>query len=63
VTIRDVRRGLHVDSLEITHRDGAVLHITVDGFTTDERRRHREELLLWFSTSGIALVEAERGRV
>jgi len=59
--IRDIRRGNDPASIEITHRDGSVLHLTVDGFTTDEGQRHREELVRWFIASGIPLA-SEEGR-
>jgi len=60
--IRDIRRGNDPASIEITHRDGSVLHVTVNGFTADEGQRHREELVRWFVASGIRLVGDEARR-
>jgi hypothetical protein len=60
--IRDIRRGHDPASIEITARDGSVLHIIADGFTADEVRRHREELVSWFVGSGIPCVDEEARR-
>jgi len=62
LAIRDVRRGLAVDAIEVISRDGSVLHITVDGYDAPECQRHRDELLGWLKASGIPVVdEARRG--
>ena len=61
--IRDIRRGRALDSIEITAHYGDVRHVTVDGFTADERRRHREEMLQWLTGSGIPLVSDEGRRL
>jgi hypothetical protein len=58
--IRDVRRGRAVDSIEVTARDGSVLHLTVDGFGAAEARRHREELLRWLKAAGIPILDEGR---
>jgi hypothetical protein len=55
--IRDIRRGPDPASIEITARDGSVLHVIADGFTADEVRRHREELISWLVASGIPCVD------
>jgi hypothetical protein len=55
--IRYARRGRAVDAIEVTARDGSVLHLTVDGFDATECQRHREELLGWLKASGIPLVD------
>jgi hypothetical protein len=54
--IRDLRRGRDLDSVELSHLDGRVLHPVAHGVTADERRRHREELIAWLVGSGIPLV-------
>lgn len=62
LAIRDIRRGRAVDAIEVTARDGSVLHLTVDGFGAEECREHREELLRWFRASGIPVLDdAGRG--
>ena len=62
LVIAAVRRGCALDALTLFAIDGRALHIQAYGFTEDEARRNREELLRWFAASGIAIVEDEEGR-
>jgi ribosomal protein S3AE len=57
--IRDVRRGRDLASLVVTATDGRALHVQIYGFTEDEARRSREELIRWFAATGIPLVDDE----
>ena len=61
--IRDVRRGEGLDALVLTSIDGRALHVNAYGFTEDEARRNREELIRWFAASGIPLVDNEGHRL
>lgn len=61
--IRDVRRGRELESLVLTAIDGRALHVIAYGFTEDEARRNREELIRWFVASGIPLADNEGRRL
>jgi len=60
--IASVRRGRELDSLTLFATDGRALHLTAYGFTEDEARRNREELIRWLVASGIPLVDEEGRR-
>ena len=55
--IARVRRGRELDSVVFFAVDGRALHVLAYGFTEDEARRNREELLTWLAASGIPLEE------
>jgi hypothetical protein len=55
--IASVRRGRERDELTVCAIDGRALHVR--GFTEEEARRNREELLRWLVASGIPLVKDE----
>jgi hypothetical protein len=57
--IASIRRGRELDELTLFAVDGRALHILAYGFTEDEARRNREELVRWFAASGIPLVDAD----
>ena len=58
--IASVRRGPELDTLILFATDGRALHLTAYGFTEDETRRNREELIRWFTASGVALLDEGR---
>lgn len=59
--IARVRRARELDGVTFFSTDGRALHVTTYGFTEDESRRAREELLRWLTASGIPL-DADEGR-
>lgn len=58
-TLRDVRRGVEPDELELTTTDGTVLILHAHGVHVDERRRTREAVLQLL----VQAFGAEEGRV
>jgi hypothetical protein len=57
--IARVRRGETLDSVTLFHAYGRALHLVSYGYTEDEARRNREELIRWLTDSGIPLVDDE----
>ena len=57
--IARIRRAAELEGLTLFATDGRALHVTAYGFTEDEARRNREELIRWLTASGIPLVDDE----
>ncbi len=56
-SVRDVRRGAELDSIEFTLVDGTVLIAHAHGLNADEALRTRERLLKILTTSLVEVAE------